>query len=191
VLVTRHETRGLAGAHEEERMNRTRLVVFAILTVLTLVACQRRESVGFSIHLLADEVLATEMSSLDLSEVELQDEAIVSAEDIISYSRSTHDIELTAGAYARIQQLFEFPVRVSGMPFVVSVGSDRIYAGAFWTPASSLSFDGVVILQPFDPDQHVIRIALGYPSPHAFTGQDPRSDERILRSLQAAGKLKQ
>jgi hypothetical protein len=172
-------------------VNRTRLVAFALLMVATLMACQPREMADFSIRLLVDEVSTAELSMLDLAEVELQDEPIVSAGDIISYSESTHEMELTAEAYARIQQLFELPVRVSGLPFVVSVGDERIYAGAFWTPASSLSFDGVVILQPFEPDQRVVRIALGYPSPRAFTGQDPRSDERILRSFQAAGKLKQ
>jgi hypothetical protein len=172
-------------------MYRNGRVTFALLIVLALMACQPRESAGVSIHLLADDVPASELSSLDLAEIELQDEPIVSATDIISYSESTHEIELTAAAYARIQQLFELPVRVTGLPFVVSVGSDRIYAGAFWTSASSLSFAGVVILQPFDPDERVIRIALGYPSPQAFAGKDPRSDERILRSLQAAGKLKQ
>jgi hypothetical protein len=156
-----------------------------------LTACQPRETAGLSIHLLADELPAAELSSLDLSEIKLQDEAIVSAQDIISYSRSTHQIELTAEAYARIRQLYELRVRVNGLPFVVSVGDDRIYAGSFWTPVSSLSFDGVVVLQPFDPDQRVLCIALGYPSPQFFAGQDPRSDERILRSLQAAGKLKQ
>ena len=163
---------------------------FALLIVFALIACQPREPAGVSIHLLADDVPASELSSLNLAEIELQEEPIVSASDIVSYSEGTHEIELTAEAYARIQELFELPVRVSGLPFVVSVGDERIYAGAFWTPASSLSFDGVVILQPFDPDRRVIRIALGYPSPQAFSGRDPRPDERILRSLQAAGKLK-
>jgi pimeloyl-ACP methyl ester carboxylesterase len=178
-------------AVEQRTVNRTSRVALALLTVAALVACQPRETAVFSIHLLVDEMPATELSSWHLDDIELQDEAIVCAGDIVSYSRSTHEIELTAEAYSRIQQLFELLVRVSGMPFVVSVGRDRIYAGAFWTPLSSLSFDGVVILQPSDPDQRVIRITLGYPGPQFFTGQDPRSDERILRSVKAAGKLKQ
>ena len=106
------------------------------------------------------------------------------------YSGKRHEIELTTEAYERIQQIFTQPVSVRGIPFVVCAGSDRIYAGAFWTPLSSISFDGVAIYQPFDPDRRVIRIALGYPTPEAFTGEDPRSDPRILQSLEAAGKLK-
>jgi hypothetical protein len=171
-------------------MYRNGRLAFALLIVFAVMACQPPEPAGVSIHLLADDVPASELSSWDLAEIQLQEEPIVSSADIVSYSEGTHEIELTAEAYARIQQLFGLPVRVSGLPFVVSVGDERIYAGAFWTPASSLSFDGLVILQPFDPDRRLIRIALGYPSPQAFSGRDPRPDERILRSLQAAGKLK-
>ena len=114
----------------------------------------------------------------------------MSAMDFITYSRETHEIELSAEAYERIRELFVLPVQVQGIPFVVCVGTDRIYAGAFMTPASSISFDGVVILEPFDVDRHVISIVLGYPAAEAFTGKDPRSDPRVFQSLQALGKLK-
>ncbi|MDH4209762.1 MAG: hypothetical protein OEV76_12865, partial [Anaerolineae bacterium] len=105
---------------------------------------------GFSIYLLADEMPATELAGVALSDLQLRIEPLVSARDIISYSRQTHEIELTVEAYERIRQLFTLPVEVRGIPFVVCVGTDRIYAGAFMTPASSISFDGVVILEPFD-----------------------------------------
>ena len=82
------------------------------------------------------------------------------------------------------------PVKVDGIPFVVCVGEQPIYAGAFWTPLSSLSFDGVVIMQPFDTDGTTIRIVLGYPGQDAFTGSDPRADDRVMKALEAAGKLK-
>jgi hypothetical protein len=147
------------------------------------------EAGEFSIYLLAGEVPTSELSTVDLRDLDLQDEPIVSETDIIAYTWDTHEIELTAEAYERIRDLFVLPVRVQGMPFVVSVGSEPVYAGAFMTPASSISFDGVVICQPFDVDRHVIRIVLGYPSPEAFTGKDPRSDPRILQSLDAAVKL--
>jgi hypothetical protein len=167
-----------------------RLSAVALLIALILMGCVRSEAGDFSIHLLADEVAATELSVDDLDALELQEQALVSADDIVTYSRTTHEIELTAEAYARIGQLFTLPAKVRGIPFVVSVGPDRIYAGAFWTPVSSISFDGVVIGQPFDVDKHVIKIGLGYPSSEAFSGQDPRSDQRILQSLEAAGKLR-
>jgi hypothetical protein len=52
-----------------------------------------------------------------------------------------------------------------------------------------MSFDGVVIEVPlFEP--HKIPIRLGYPGPIHFTGEDPRADPAILRSLEALGKLR-
>jgi hypothetical protein len=99
-------------------------------------------------------------------------------------------LELTDAAYRRIQALFVTPVKVSGLPFVVCVGAERIYTGAFWTPLSSLSYDGVVILQPLSTDTKHIQIELGYPAPEAFTGNDPRADPRITHALEVAGKFK-
>lgn len=171
-------------------MNKVSLSVIVLLVASILMGCIPSGATGFSIHLLADEVPATELSIIDLNDLEVQEEPIVSGDDIVTYSRETHEIELTAEAHDRIQQLFALPVQVSGMPFVVCAGGDRIYAGAFWTPASSISFDGVVICEPYDRERRVIRIGLGYPSAEAFTGTDPRSDPRVLQSLEAAGKLK-
>ena len=166
------------------------LSVILSLITLILMGCIPSKADGFSIYLLADEIPATELLPVDLNDLELQEEPILSSDDIVTYSWKRHEIELTAEAYERIQQLHSPPVEVRGIPFVVCVGPDRIYAGAFWTPVSSIGFDGVVICQPFDPDKRIIRIGLGYPCPEAFTGKDPRSDQRILQSLEAAGKLK-
>ena len=170
-------------------MNKIRLSVIVLLIALVPMGYIPSKAKGFSIHLLEDEVPATELSIDDLNDLELQEDPILSTDDIIAYSREKHEIELPPEAYERIQQLFTPPDMVLGIPFVVCVGPDRIYAGAFWTPVSSISIDGVVICQPFDPDKRVIRIGLGYPCLEAFTGKDPRCDPRILQSLEAAGKL--
>jgi len=164
--------------------------LFVVLLALILVGCTPSKADSFSIYLLANEIPSSELSRVDLNDLELQEEPILSIDDIVAYSKDTHDIEATAEAYERIQRLYSLSVKVRGIPFVVCVGRDPVYAGAFWTPLSSLSFDGVVIMQPFDADKHIIRIELGYPTCEAFTGKDPRSDPRILQSLEAAGKLK-
>jgi hypothetical protein len=62
-------------------------------------------------------------------------------------------------------------------------------AGAFWTPVSSISFDGVIIMEPYDANRHVIGLALEYPSPQAFRGEDPRANPKILEALAVRGKL--
>ena len=143
----------------------------------------------FAVYLVAHDISSTDLANTDLNQVALQKEAVLRIQDIASYFEATHELELTDEAYVRVQQLFPKPVNVFGIPFVVCIGTQHIYAGAFWTPLSSISYDGIVIMQPFSEDR-VIRISLGYPSPEVFTGRDPRADYRIPNALRAAGKLK-
>jgi hypothetical protein len=137
----------------------------------------------FSIYLLAQHVATHQLSTLD--DLDLEQEPILSISDIIAYSWETHTIELTNSAYERMAEL---EVPVDGTIFVVCLGREPIYTGAFWPMYSSLSFDGVVINLPLT-DDHTMQITLGYPSPSFFTGKDPRSDPRILQSLERADKL--
>jgi hypothetical protein len=65
-----------------------------------------------------------------------------------------------------------------------------MYWGAFWTPLSSMLFDGITILNLLPSEGSSVRIQLGYPSESHFTGEDPRSNPTILRALEEAGKLK-
>lgn len=143
----------------------------------------------FAIYLVDEETPAAELAETALENLKLEDTPILSAADVVAYTRESHQVELTPAAYERLVAFFD-TLPVIGRPFVVCVGAQRIYAGAFWTPLSSLSFDGIVI--EFLPNNtHTIRIQLGYPeSPDLFRGFDLRSDPRILRSLEEAGKLK-
>ena len=140
---------------------------------------------GFAIYLTIQERSAALLAGADLDSLEIEKQPIISSDDILRYSRATHEIDLTASASQRINQLF---VPVDGRGFVVSIGAERIYSGAFWTLASSLSFDGIVIQVPLLDES--MRIQLGYPeSLDLFQGEDLRSDSRILESLEQAGKL--
>jgi hypothetical protein len=171
-------------------MSRMTLIIFALLLPLLSGGCSDADREAFAIRLLGQDMPTAEFVMADLGALELQDDPLLSVEDIITYDASSHEIELTAAAYSRLQQLFPTPVDVDGIPFVVTVGAERIYGGALWTPLSSLSFDGVIIPQPFDTDRQVIALVLGYPSPEVFSGRDPRGDGRILEALRAAGKIK-
>ncbi len=172
---------------------RTKLkfMVVLLLGLFLLPGCQEAAKGDFSIYLLKDEMHAIELAGKNLAELELQDTPLISAKDIVSYDAATHSIELTEEGLAHMEELFPETIWVSGVPFVVTVGDERIYAGAFWTPLSSLSFDGVVILQELGEEQRILQISLGYPGPDWFTGEDPRSDQRILAALRTAKKLKE
>jgi hypothetical protein len=141
---------------------------------------------GFSIHLLAQDTSPQQLAIL--SHLELEENPLLSINDIVSYRTATHEIELTATGYERIHSL---SVPVGGIAFAVCVDGQPIYAGAFWVGYSSLSFDGVVIDTTLARSDHpVIRIQLGYPGPAFFRGDDPRSDPRILQALEEAGRLR-
>jgi hypothetical protein len=143
---------------------------------------------GFSIYLIAQKISADQLASVRLGDLELASQPILSGSDIIRYSKETHEIELMASAAERIQRLY---VPTSGRPFVVCVGREPIYSGAFWALYSSQSFDGIVIETTLVTQDHPsLRIQLGYPASEFFTGKDYRSDPRILRALERAGRLK-
>ena len=140
---------------------------------------------GFAIYLTRDDVPPAKMEAL--SHVVLSDQPIVSVEDIITYNAQTHEMKLTPGAFSRISKL---DVPVTGKSFMVCINEEPIYWGAFWTPISSTSFDGVTIWKPFNSqEQSIIVLELGYPSSSFYAGEDPRNNTRVLESLEKADKL--
>ena len=141
---------------------------------------------GFSIHLIAGDISPQQLAAL--SHLELEKDPLLSINDIVSYRKETHEIEMTADGYERIRGL---SVPVNGRAFAVCVNGQPIYSGAFWVAYSSLSFDGVIIEVTRATKEHpVLQISLGYPGPAFFQGDDPRSDPGILKALEQAGKLK-
>jgi hypothetical protein len=144
-----------------------------------------------AIYLVARDVPSAELVRTDVRALPLREPPVLTSDDIVTYDWATHEIELTGEAYRRVRQVYRLPVDVDGVPFVVCVGRQPIYAGAFWTPLSSLSFDGVTIQQPMADQPPVIRLYRGYPGPDFSRGRDPRSNPRIMAALRAAGKLKQ
>ncbi len=143
------------------------------------------KSEGFAIYLTREDVPPDKMEMQ--SHVEIADQPVLTTPDIISYNAQTHEIKLTDAAFKRISGL-EVPVR--GKSFLVCVDKAPIYWGAFWTPISSMSFDGVTIWMPLGQQEaSVISLELGYPSPSFYKGEDPRSNPVVMESLEQAGKL--
>jgi hypothetical protein len=140
---------------------------------------------GFAIYFTREDIPPAKMELL--SHVEIADQPIISLPDIISYNAQTHELKLTDVAFKRISQL---KIPVSGKSFLVCVDKSPVYWGAFWTPFSSISFDGVTIwIPPVNQDAKTITIELGYPSVSFYAGRDPRNDQKVLESLEQSGKL--
>ena len=158
----------------------------ASLLLISLAVSGCTSPKGFSIYLTRENTPVSEMPAL--SHVELADSPVISIDDIISYNRETHEIELTADAYERVMEL---SIRTPMRAFVVCVDSQPIYWGAFWVLWSSQFFEGVKIMLPLSSsEEHLIQITLGHPATDLYNGEDPRSDPVILQSLEQAGKLK-
>jgi hypothetical protein len=169
-------------------------ILFFCLTALGILAtllsgCNPADSTpgDYAIYLVKSDSAAP---GSDLARIDLASTPFLSQADILSYTWETHEIELTESARQRVAQL-AVPV-TTGIPFVVCVGSERIYPGAFWVSYSSMSYDGIVIdTLPAMAGSPVIQIQLGYPAaPEFFTGDDPRPDPRIQQALQEAGRLR-
>jgi len=154
---------------------------------LLLAGCGTSRGEGFAIYLTQNDVPPASMPAL--SHIDIAGQSVISLSDILAYDAQTHDITLTTSAYKRISKL-EVPVQ--GRSFVVCVDKNPVYWGAFWTPISSISFDGVTIWKPgFGvARENTVRLELGYPSPSFYGGEDPRSNTQVLLSLERAGKLR-
>jgi hypothetical protein len=166
------------------RMSPT-ITVFLSGLVLLSSGCTAATGEGFAIYLTRDDVPTTRMEAL--SHVELAGQPVIAANDILSYNAQTHEMKLSPGAFERILQM---DVPVWGRSFLVCVDRNPVYWGAFWTPISSISFDGVTIWKPYGVHEPpVITLALGYPSPSFYVGEDLRNNPEIIKALERAGKL--
>jgi len=163
----------------------TSLIIIGAILILSGCTIPNSKGDGFAIYLTEGDIPPARMPVL--SHVDIVKPPVISTNDIITYNAQTHEIKLTASAFERIHKL-DVPVR--GKSFVVCVDRNPIYWGAFWTPISSISFDGVTIWQPLMLNEpYVITLNMGYPSPSFYGGEDPRSNPEIMTSLEQAGKL--
>lgn len=167
--------------------------IVAAVLIFVLAGCKQpdvhvQKVGGFAIYLVEQSVDTAQLSKIEVDSIPLEDLPVITMNDIISYEKETHKIELTLSAYDRLIQM---GVPVNGRPFVVCLDGKPVYAGAFWVMWSSLSFDGVVIMLPSLTNTVTIQLSLGYPDPGFFKGKDPRNNKKIFQSLELAGKLKQ
>jgi hypothetical protein len=162
-------------------------VLLLVITAIGISGCGTAKSEGFAIYLTREDIPPAQMKAF--SQVAIAEKPIVSIEDIITYNAQTHEMKIKAVAFTRLLQM-EVPVR--GKSFVVCIDRKPIYWGAFWTPISSLSFNGIVIWKPLvSKELKIITFELGYPSSSFYGGQDPRNSQEVLDSLNKAGKLVQ
>lgn len=152
---------------------------------LPLGGCTFTDEEGFAIYLTEGDIYPDRMPVL--SHVEIEEQPVIGMDDITTYNAQAHEMLLTADATERLSGL---EVPVEGRSFVVCVDGKPVYFGAFWTPVSSISFDGVTIMKLLNLDEpHIVKLDLGYPSSDFYGGEDPRNNPEVLEALEKSGKL--
>jgi hypothetical protein len=139
---------------------------------------------GFAIYLPPGDVSPQNMP--DLNSVELPTSPFIGLNDIVSFNPENYQLTLTPDAVNRIIAL---QIGVYGKSFVVCVDRLPVYWGAFWTPISSVPFDGIAIEQPLNNQTDTVTIQTGYPTSSFFTGTDRVDDAAIQESFRQVGKL--
>ena len=69
------------------------------LILLAVYGCLSASEREFAVYLPVQKLSLQQLSGVDLADLELEDTPILSVDDIVAYSRETHEIELTASAF--------------------------------------------------------------------------------------------
>jgi hypothetical protein len=155
-----------------------------LLLAFVLSGCADLGPQLFEVYALARDLSPQQALMLGPGKVE-KGPLVFSEDDIVLYKRRSHEIGLTEAGAAKIDQV---DMLATGRGFVVCVGGEPIYSGAFWLAISLQTYEGVVIELPV-MGRRFVQIRLGFPTPAHFQGADPRSDPRIMETLRQAGKL--
>lgn len=164
-----------------------------LAAVLILAACKPAAPKGdcgpgaLAFYLTAETRHGADMPRTGLEKVELSAEPIIAPDEILSYSVQTFELRL---APAAMQRLAALKVPTNGIGFVACSQGKPVFSGAFWTPISSLSYDGIAMMVPLDASWPAVRLDPGYPGGMSALRDDPRSDPNLLKALEDAGKLR-
>lgn len=144
----------------------------------------------FAIYLLEDPQLsAVDASTKSLDSLNLAKNPLIIVSEIIHYTWKHHTFSLMQEASKKVQTIYDSRGSVFGVPFVVVVGSDRIYMGAFWWVYSSVAptFPYIEALIPSSLGESPMTLKI---EPSWIEGDpDPRGDTRIYLALKRASIL--
>ena len=136
----------------------------------------------FAIYFLKDSLItAAQAEKLPLDSLVLTSDPLLSEHDITSYHWSTHIIDVQPRIDSILNAMGKWWYKSAGVPFVVTVGNQRIYLGTFWWSYSSSLPPVTCIVVPTSHPK------LSY---NSFCQQpDKRNDMRIHDALVKENKL--
>jgi hypothetical protein len=162
--------------------------LFLILNVMLLlfIGCNNGNNEStvneFSIYLVKDLSTAEAMSK-KLNDLPLETIPVFTDKEIRIYNWTEHQFTMKEGI--NLEEKLEGKVPMSGKPFVVVVGNERIYLGSFWSYLSSLFNPDIPTISSGwlkGSDTDLYKIQYG-------KNQDPRNNTKILESLKGSGKV--
>jgi hypothetical protein len=161
--------------------------IFALFLTYFLLACGQstsNETSGdnFAIYLLGDSTLtAADAFAQPIENLMLAESEFISVHDLKSYNWTSHSFELNDQKRTEFENFILNSGSTSGIPFIVTVGEERIYFGTFWWHYSSAMPPSCALIYAGGPLPYEIKLA--------NDAIDKRSDMRIFNSLKTAGVL--
>ncbi len=150
---------------------------------------------GVALYLVTSPVnLGADATALDKTPLTLAENALISYDEIESYSADTHTFRFKKKVIEQLTDLSK-QVPLPGQPFGLAVDGNVVYYGLFWSPISSFSASYPYIdLSPDSlssgADFIDLTVSLRTPTPYGSSRPDLRNDTRLLTRLRQDSKLK-
>jgi len=161
--------------------------IFVLFWTYFLLACGQSTSIetsdeNFAIYLLRDSTVnAANAYAQPIENLLLSESEFISALDLKSYNWTTHSFELKDKKRTEFENFILNSGSTNGIPFIVTVGKERIYFGTFWWNYSSSMPPACAVIFVIGPLPYEIKLA--------NDAIDQRNDMRIFNSLKRAGIL--
>jgi len=160
--------------------------IFLLCLSFSLICCSDAGSPPaadeFAIYMLQDRTIdARTALSYPMETLQLNGTPFLRASDLNWYSWSSHTFELKPEMAARWEEFRRTLGNLAGVPFVVTVGSERIYVGTFWWGYSSMMPPQCAVIQLVSANPYAILLMAG--------ATDYRNDGRIHTALMRSGIL--
>lgn len=169
---------------------------YSLIIVLIIFACFQtnfaQNKDGFALYLLPSNIRVEQLPKLDIKNLKPTGKPVFSAADIQFYLTDYHEISFQ---YQGADRLKNLKIPPEGLPFIVLVGDQPIYTGAFAGSKFRLQTSMIHIrVDDLGGDFPVLTIE-GRQYAYTMTSApdppfaDQRKDPRILQSLKDAGIL--
>jgi hypothetical protein len=139
-------------------------------------AGEQRERLAF--YLVKSGIEISHLNEVQLGAVKLEDNPMLTLDDIVSISKSDNTIELNEHAFERFSRLDP------GTPFAICIDGAPKYLGRAWKQILSATSDSIVAIVQYPLQRRLIRIAAGYPTAAYFSGKDKEVGSTIVSLIQ-------